>query len=439
MRFILIIVFSFIIGVIVSNAQEDINFKTVESKSLSYYYASSWDSLIIFGKEAEKQGFDYYYLNYRLGVAYYYTSNFFMSSFYLNKAYKQNKSAILDSFFKEKYFLSLLYSKQNMAAYNLWGVADTIENFAGINYKGNLYFFGLYGNMVPLIESNKFRANDNSLISQTNYENSIGLAGIMYSGLITKNIELDFNYNYAKLQMITAVENSNVFEIRRFTLRQNAVNIKPKYWFDRTNNISIAGGFSKVNGKTYGVVDSLDMSLGYANFSTISFMGGMQYEHVYKNSIWGLSGVVSNFGKSDLQLQAGASFSWFPKGNIDFYSITQLHAFHDGIGSLRPIFYQKVGLKLIPKLWLEVIGIYGDVKNFTLLSNNYSYEIPNHTHGLVGSKFIYVLNKHINLFLGAQYFWKYTEKEEISYSNIYDLEKINYQQINVLGGLQWKF
>lgn len=420
-------------------AQENLNFKNVESKTLSYYYASNWDSLIFLGEKAEKSGIDYYYLNYRIGLAYYYTSDFFTASYYFNKAYKQNKTATLDSFFKEKYFFSLLYSRQNVAANKLLDVADSLETKSDINFKGNIFLYGLFGNAVTLIGPNKMRSHEHSVLSQTNYVNSISLAGISYSGIVGENVELDLNYNYANLQMVAAVENPFVFQVRNFNIHQNALNIKPKFWLNRTNSIAVAGGFSTVSGKTFGVVDSTNMDFGYINYSSKSFMGGLQFEHINKTTIWGLSGVVSNFGQNDIQMQAGASFTWFPKGNIDFYSLTQANVLKDGNSSLRPILYQKFGFKINPNIWFEAAGIYGDVKNFTLLSNNYSYEIPNHTHALLSGKLIYVLNKNINLFLGTQYLWKYTEQKEIDYSSVYDLKTIDYQQLNISGGLQWKF
>lgn len=439
MHRIFVIIILSVFGISASFAQKNLDSKFVESKTLSYYYAAKWDSLIILGEKAEKQGIDYYYLNYRIAVAYYFNNNFFTASHYFNKAYKQNKNAFLDSYFKEKYFRSLIYSKQNVTANKILEVADTLADLVDIKFKGNLFLFGLSGNASPIIDEHKLRGKFYSRLSQTNYLQTIGLLGISYDGTIGENVSMALGYNYAKLSLIAAVENPFVFQIREFTVNQNAINIKPTYWFNRTNSISIAGGFSSVSGQSYGVVDSLEMSFGYRDFSSRSFMGGIEYKHIYKNINWGLSGAISTFEYQELQMQAGITFNWFPKGNLDFYTSTQAHIFSPSPASLRPIVFQKIGFKASRNLWVEAFGIYGDVKDFTLLSNNFSYEIPNHTYGIASAKIIYVINEKFNLFLGAQYLWKYSEKKELDFNNIEQTQIINYQQTNILGGLQWKF
>lgn len=437
-RILLIIVLS-VLGVSYCYAQKDLNSQVVESKTLSYYYASNWDSLIVLGEKAEKQGIDYYYLNYRIALAYYFTNNFFTASHYFNKAYKQNKTSILDSYFKEKYFRSLIYSKQNSAAHKLLEVVDTFSNLDDVKFKGNFYIYDLYGNANPLISEKKLQSNNNIKLSETNYLETINITGITYNGLAGENMSIDFGYSYAKLQLIAAGENRQVFQIRTFSIHQNAINIKPTFWFNRTNSIGFAGGFSAISGQQYRVVDSADMSFGYLDLKEKSFMGGIQYTHIYKNITWGVSGAISNFEYNERQLQAGVSLNWFPKGNLDLYTNTQAHIFSNAPGSFRPIIYQKLGFKVNKSLWVEATGIYGDVKDFTLLSNDFSYEIPTHTYGIADAKFIFVLNKNINLFLEAQYLWKYTQQKELDFYNKEYIQLINYQQINILGGLQWKF
>ncbi len=427
-----------LLGASASFAQENLNSQLIESKTLNYYYNSNWDSLIVIGERAQKHGVDYYYLNYRLALAHFFKNNFFTASYYFNKAYKQNKSAFLDAYFKEKYFLSLVYSKQNVTANSLLEAGDTLMDMYDLKYKGSLYIAGVVGIARPIIAQAKLRNSDNSFLSETYYQQSLGLANIIYDGIIAKNVSVDFAYSYAQLQMVAALENNSTFNIRDFVMQQNTLNVKPKYWLNRTNSFSLALGFSSIAGKPYGVLDS-STSFDYYTLSQNSFMLGAEYYHLYKNISMGLNAAYSNFGFEEQQMQAGVSFSWFLKGNLDLYSNTQAHIFSDSPGSFRPIIYQKIGFKARKNLWIEASGIYGDVKNFTLLSNNFTYEIPNHTYGIASAKAIYILNKNFNLFFGAQYWWKYTEKKESSFDNTEHIQIINYQQINFIGGLQWKF
>jgi len=52
-------------------AQDTLTFAKVEAQSYSLYTQKNWDELIRLGKMALSRGIDYYYLRYRMGVAYY--------------------------------------------------------------------------------------------------------------------------------------------------------------------------------------------------------------------------------------------------------------------------------------------------------------------------------------------------------------------------------
>jgi hypothetical protein len=73
-------------------AQTD-NYKIVDSVSYALYSSQKWQELVDFGKEAKKNGFDYHYLNLRIGIGYYQLNEFYRAEKYLSKAYKQNEGS----------------------------------------------------------------------------------------------------------------------------------------------------------------------------------------------------------------------------------------------------------------------------------------------------------------------------------------------------------
>lgn len=89
-------------------AQDTLTPANVEAQSYSLYTQKNWDELIRFGNTALRKGFDYYYLRYRLGVAYY------MKKKYRNAAIHFEKATIFNSTDEamEYLYYSYLYSAQ---------------------------------------------------------------------------------------------------------------------------------------------------------------------------------------------------------------------------------------------------------------------------------------------------------------------------------------
>ncbi len=434
-----ILIFILVLTFVKWTTAQDVGFKKVDSLSVKYYYSAQWDSLLRLAKEAKRNHIDYYYLNYRVGVAYFLKSDYMMAAYFLGNAYSQNKSALFDPYFKSIYFKSLLYTKQNITANSLLVYGDSLDRLVGIKYRGSVYFDALYGKAIPLIPQSQLRLSKKNIFSQTDYQQAISMFSGGATAIISRKMQLWVDYGYADLAMVGAIENERVFDTRNYKVNQKVVNIKSQYQWNRKSSLSPALGLSFVNGNPFGIVDTATDDLGFYPYAKTSFMLGLDYQHRYKNIRWGVSGAVSNFGDKSRQLQVGASFIWFPKGNLDLYSHTQVFMTRDVTPQFRPILYQQLGIKLVKNTWLEGEVIYGDVKNFTLLSNNYSFEIANHIYGMASTKIIYVLNSYFNLFVAGQYWWKYADKLEYDTSGKEYKQTINYNQFNILGGIQWKF
>jgi hypothetical protein len=89
-------------------AQDTLTFAKVEAQSYSLYKQKNWDELISLGKKALNQGFDYYYLRYRLGVACFVQKRFRTASVHFEKAITFNST---DEAMEYLYY-SYLYSEQ---------------------------------------------------------------------------------------------------------------------------------------------------------------------------------------------------------------------------------------------------------------------------------------------------------------------------------------
>lgn len=73
-------------------AQDTLTFANVEARSYALFTNTKWDELIRFGNKALRKGFDYYYLRYRLGVAYYMKKEYRTAGIYFEKAVAFNST-----------------------------------------------------------------------------------------------------------------------------------------------------------------------------------------------------------------------------------------------------------------------------------------------------------------------------------------------------------
>lgn len=73
-------------------SQDTLTFASVEAGSYSLYKQKNWNELIRLGNRALNRGFDYYYLRYRLGVAYYMKKGYRNASVHFEKAIAFNST-----------------------------------------------------------------------------------------------------------------------------------------------------------------------------------------------------------------------------------------------------------------------------------------------------------------------------------------------------------
>lgn len=419
-------------------AQADLDYKKVNELSLIYYYASEWDSLINIGESANKEGIDYYYLNYRMAVAYFYKENFFTSTFYFEKSLKQNARALDDNFFRLIYYKSILFSKQNNKVLKISQLHDTIFNIFPAPYQGEVDLFYMNGNATNKIENKQLRMTAGNIYSETYYQQSISMFGFGSSFLLNKNVGVDVRYSNSKLGMIAAIEDEEYFYIRNFSVNQNSINIKPSFYIGNNQKVDVFMGFSFLQSNVFGPLDSTREEYGITKFKATNFAAGLSYNYRYRNMVLGINSVFSSFSE-DKNFQLGASFLWYPFGNLNLYSYTEITAMNTIQNEPRLIVYQKIGFRAMNKVWLEFSGFYGDVRNSSMISSNYSFEIANHTNGIANAKVIYTLSPKIELFASAQYWWRFTDRKEVDFSDEEVVNIINYQQLNFIGGLKWNF
>jgi len=86
-------------------AQDTLNYKWVNSKSLHYYYQKEWNPLLDIGKESIRSGLDFKYLRYRMGIAHYELGHYANALRHFRKVEQQS---LTDTILQEYIYYSYL-------------------------------------------------------------------------------------------------------------------------------------------------------------------------------------------------------------------------------------------------------------------------------------------------------------------------------------------
>jgi len=420
-----------------ASAQEQLDFSTVEKNTLNYYQNAQWDSLIQLAKSANKQDIDYYYLNYRMGVAYFYKNNFIQAIHYLQKAVSQNRQSLDDDFFVEILHLSYVYAQRVDLAMDIPMPQNTktpdpmVKTKLGLSFgMGN--YNGLDKDVDELPQDVKY--------ADYRYQQSVNLFGIGGEHQFSSRFGLKFGYANLKFSNQAVFNDDSVFT-KVYDVHQNNISVLPEFTIGKKWQLSPVLALSFNSGQPYSLV-SVDTTKGikefdYWDYKENNIMLGMNvYRHI-RNVKLGLNFGYSNYSYSN-QYQFGINATYFPFGNLNLYTNTALSLkIEDHKNNF--IFHQSVGFKSFSFLWLELGATLGKLKNYNDFTMGYLFNLPDQMRGLFYGKMIFVISKNISFFLEAKYLVKYTIRTEYYNYTDFSKTKIEYNQGNIGGGLLWKF
>ncbi len=426
-------------------AQNNVSKANLETYNL--YLAREWDSLITKGKELVKSGLDFYYLRYRLGIAYFNKRKYRKAAKCFEKAYKMNNE---DIYLKEYLYYSLLYGGQKGDAKALaGGFSEKTKSSLKIKANNIVEYAKLSYSQSSL--SNKNIATRQSVTKNTEpYQ-----GGFQY---ITQSFsEVDFGLGHRPFPRFTInhaythLHKSNYYYTKDFLgefedkdepVDQNQYYINMGYQAAKGLNIDAA--FHYISNKY--TVDGIEYK-GYKPLRT-------QEEETSASNLF-LIGVGKDLGNfhasgslsfSDLargnQFQKNISFTWYPFSNVDFYALGTLSHLtddrHNEEAEKNWIAYQEIGVTIKQKLWIEAFATIGNIKNYARdygknIYNNYDIMKRNFGGNFIipikKSKFIVTLT-YVNSLYNST-FVDFMEGETG--------KPINYYHNLISGGIKWNF
>lgn len=421
-------------------SQNSLNFQQVDNKTYQYYLNTQWDSLIYLGEEAIKQQIDYYYLRLRLGLAYYKKQSYCDAIKNLKIAYEFNST---DPFLLELLYYSYLFSNQLSEAN--YFLKTHISLLKQLHHKDPLVkmiyiesgMSSMNKNENTIIEKQKNNNNTNIKWLESNKIENVKYTALGGMFTFNKNILSTFSYGNINNNIVKEIWIGNDILDDRYSLHQHQIYFNSifrlssgKYIIPSINLIlvnyeTLFSRYNKNENKVY-----LDRNLNvFYDYAT-----SLTYRRRYPKIEFDINVSLSKLNQN-YQSVFSTIFTFYPKGNLNFYFSTSASMqFQNKTNNL--IFDEKIGLKLLKRLWIEQFATFGKLTNYVeqnaYVVNN-TFDISNFR---AGTQLIVPIQKFR---ISARYLISLKSSPFEYYDTKLRYDKTNYIEHNVLINLSWWF
>lgn len=393
-------------------SQTEYTFKDVNSKTYSALIEGNWNEVIRVGEEAINQGHNFYYLNLRLGIAYFHAESNFKANNYLTKAALQNNSDTLvnlycywnhlqlgNNILANHYRLQIpaaTRKNQRISQHNLNSISMGVgvKKPTSINYGETMSTISpsINFNLSKRISSTFYGGKTNQSLYWGEFEQSN--IGITTNYLFNTQTIISSNINYNKIASTIDFENNEV----------------------QTSGRSITQAITG-NLTWLGIFNRSKLSVGYtASFQPIEITGDTSYSNHYNNL---------SFTNYFHQFEIGASTTLKPLNN----GLVIYGNFHTPILDSQFGWSGILGFKIKPKIksWIGFSYLYNSNLNTI---ENYGSLIQNGDY----------LNQRIRLT------WDYYRNKKWSFNSSFskefkteELSSFTYNNISIFSTITYKF
>jgi hypothetical protein len=425
------------------------NFVSLDKATYDYYLNKDWKNLVVYGKWGLQNGFDYYYLRMRLGIAYYEQNNYRKAIVHFRKALEFNSK---DTTALEYLFYSYLFSGRKTDAYALVSeFPQSLKTRLHVTDKSTLTGLSVY---------NTYRWNPEFSNITSNFELPVEITVDGWQ-------PIEKNLNYFTFQFEHQLGNKFSFlhgygyltKMRNLYVRENVSSTS--YTNDRFNQYQV---FISGNLSVYRSL-SLKLTVHYLNlrpktYDSASWGGGPysanDYSTVSPENNWlgylsgnldlGLFTFHGGVGFSTLndsyQFQKDLTLSFFPLGNLNLYSLTKISHQSNYNQSVNYndhfVFDQTVGFRIAHPVWMELYATWGELSNFSILDGTVIYNDINPVQYKFGINLLVPLSKK-GIEFSVLYEYMGMESTYFAYSGeMLDLyNPIKHHIHSITGGIKW--
>jgi tetratricopeptide (TPR) repeat protein len=477
------------------NGQNANSSKFYDSITYQYYSLGNWPSVIQYGKDALKNGNDYYYLRMRMGAAYYEQHNYRAAIGNYSKALSfctSDDNARLGNYYSYLSLgnndqASLIKSKINSETRKALAIQpnpfldfvyfesgyspSSGQGQTGMELLGpdSIYgeedlqkdlFYTHFGGKIRIMPSLSVFAGFTRM--NINKEKRFGYSttDARRDSIVDFTFWKEYYYSFQKQftdSVIPYKVSQNDFYINAAIIPAVGWKITPALHHFQVQYMKTASSFNTGTASDTAYYLASDNSWHLFDYSTITY-NFQKTDTSFRNLVASLNvskdlgnftleiyGSVSDFNKKR-QSQLGTSLSWYPFGNTNLYTTTSAVSL-TGNKKRRIIYEQSLGFKVMRNAWLTGFATLGNLDLYNEKNAYIVYNQPDPITFRCGMDLQYFFGKHIELGLMYRFYRK--EFQKLTYSKAASSElgtvmvsvfsKELYSNQSIIGGLKWKF
>lgn len=434
--------FIFLFFNITKGISQDIsNSAIVDQNSTELYFDESWTELVKYGNNAIANGYDYFYLRMRIGIACYEQKKYMKAVRHFEKAVKFNSGNKLAL---EYLYYSYLFSGRNNEARALKVLFPLRLKYL-INPPKNKIVESIYceggiavGNLYDIYKNIDINGTYD-IYGEATINNKMQYWQVGLNHQLGNKFSIYHGYSNIKIDLTRKISIRNKDTLDNYTLSQHDYYISAVQQF---KHVSVSPALHLIN-VNYGMLNANNIKnsnkyifskedttfLNYATAITFLKNHGI-YTYSLSAGYSQLNGLT--------QIQSGLSLTYYPFKNATIYGTSSLIYMNENYTN-RIIVLQKIGFKVAPKLWTEIGITYGNLQNYT---ENNAFVVFN-----TGDKILYKgwvslvspLFRQLEFSVRYDYFNRENTYYRIKNSFTTESFAINYTTQTILGGIKWKF
>jgi len=406
----------------------------IDQLTYRQYLQADWNNLIKTGKKAHKNGIDFYFLEVRMGIAYYHLKKYRKAIKYLEKAFQKDEKNTLVA---EYLYGAYLYGGRYLDAQRISnGFNPKLKHKLGID-KNHLIDVAGVDYKMEILDDYLIPVSDEELnqdvITQNTYMgvdlgNYYGPGNLFW--LSAGHLQRNFTQNIYENNMQSVYDKTmtqNQFYVAHYSQIATGLNIGLAINWLQINNNDVTYRKQGRNGRIVAVPskETLHEWIGF---------GGLRKD--IGDFKLGLTISVANI-KDQLQAQPAIETYWYPLSNTDLYFFSNFNykmEYEQNNWYNDVIIKTGIGLRL-GKIYVEPAYTYGDLYNFVEADGLIVYnddEIINNRMELL--TYVYLIKSRLKVYAKYQQYTK---------TNFYQLnglpQTIDYTNQTITTGVLWNF
>lgn len=417
----------------------------MDTATYAFFIAGDWDRLIAEGRKALEEDIDFYYLRFRMGVAYYEKKNYHHAAVHLGKAYAANPEDVL---LQEYLYYACLFSGRPFEARRLAaGFPEELKLKTGTGASPFVRHIDLVYNtnavknasltanfptdQIPSLDGAQFISNGH----QYHY------LGLQHD--ISPSVSIYHAYSgMAKRHFIFSRQDGAAYTSPDFktTLHQYYISGNTRV----ARNLNLLFGLQYINIRYPEEVVVERPGRTFVTTVTVSQGDYLAFAGAYKNMRFVTLGGAFYYGALNglRQYQKDLKLIIYPLGNSSLYTVSLLsHQTQTTLNSPakhRFITDQQIGVKLWSGVWLEGYATFGEMQNFVMNDGVVVFNGLDTIRNRYGGRLRFFSGRHAGLSIEYTFFKNESSfVPEAAENGVFNT--VQYVNHSITGGLSWTF